>query len=307
MLTTKAIEGLQATGKQFEMTDGRVPGLRVRVSQDGTKTFVLLYRHRGQRRRQRLGRFPEMGLAEARDAAMAVINEARSGSDPVAKKPVAATTLTTVADLVEDFITRHVERHNKPSTVRGTSRILRKDIVGAWGERDARDITRADVAELIEGIAEARSPFGASNVFRAGRTFFNWLVSREVIPASPFLGASDPAGIKKRDRVLTAEEIRAIWHATEQIGAPWGSMIRLAVRDGASAGRGGRGRVARVRFRAWRLGDPGAADQGLADVHQADHGVGAARARWSGRRPPGPAVPVIRRGECEQRSVGSRR
>lgn len=236
MLTTKAIEGLQATGNQFELTDGRVPGLRMRVSQDGTKTFVLLYRHRGTRRRQRLGRFPEMGLAEAREAAMAVLSEVRSGSDPVAKKPEPATTLTTVADLVEDFIFRHVERHNKPSTVRGTSRILRKDIVGAWGQRDARDIARADVAELIEGIAEARSPFGASNVFRAGRTFFNWLVSREVIATSPFLGAIDPAGIKKRDRVLTADEIRAIWLATGEIGVPWGSIIRLLFTTGRRRG-----------------------------------------------------------------------
>ncbi len=62
---------------------------------------------------------------------------------------------------------------------------------------DARDITRADVTDLIEGIAEARSPFGASNVFRAGRTVFNWLVSREVISVSPTGGSTTSVALSR--------------------------------------------------------------------------------------------------------------
>ena len=248
MLTTEAIEALKQTGKQFEVVDGRVAGLRLRVSQDGAKTFTVLYTHRGKKRRRWLGRFPDMGLAEARKEADAIIREVRAGRDPNAKKEPNANTLKTVSDLVEDFITRHVERHNKPSTVRGTSRILRKDIVEPWATRDVRDISRGDVAALIEGIAEERSPFGASNVFRAGRTFFNWLVSQQVIRTSPFQGLRDPAGVKKRERVLTAEEIRAIWRATEKIGAPWSHIIRLLFVTGRR-----RGEVVEAEWREFDL------------------------------------------------------
>lgn len=132
--------------------------------------------------------------------------------------------------------------------MRGTSRILRKDIVEPWAERDVRDITRADVTALIEGITEERSPFGASNVFRAGRTFFNWLVSRQVISASPFMGLTDPAGIKKRERILTADEIRAIWHATGKLGAPWDSIVRLLFLTGRR-----RGEVVEAEWREFDL------------------------------------------------------
>ena len=280
MLTTKAIEALKSTGKQFEIADGKAAGLRLRVSQDGAKTFMVLYTHRGKKRRRRLGRYPDLSLADARAEAEAVVREAREGRDPIAKKVVDdAKTLKTVADLVEDFITRHVERHNKPSTVRGTSRILRKDIVEPWADRDVRDITRADVTALIEGIAEERSPFGASNVFRAGRTFFNWLVSRQVhrritVPRAYRSRRHQEARAhpqRRRDRCDLARE--------REDRRTLGQHHPAVVPDRPPAWRGRRGGVARVRPRRMRLGDPGAADQGLAHVGQTDHDHDARRDR----------------------------
>ncbi len=236
MLTAKTIQALKPNGWQYEVVDGQVPGLRLRVSQGGTKTFTLLYRHRGKKRRMKIGRFPDVGLAEARLRANEVLLDARSGVDPRAKKDQDFTTLKSVADLVEAYISLHVQRSNKPSTIRGTSRILDKDIVGPWADRDVRDITRADAMDLIDKIAVARSPFAASNVLRSGRAFFNWLVTKHIIEASPFAGLTDPAGVVKRERVLEPRELASIWQATFEIGAPWGSIVRLLILTGRRRG-----------------------------------------------------------------------
>ena len=43
---------------RIEVWDERIPGFGLRVSNAGTKTFILVYRHRGRSRRLTLGRYP---------------------------------------------------------------------------------------------------------------------------------------------------------------------------------------------------------------------------------------------------------
>lgn len=65
MLTTKAIADAKPREKQFKLHDGG--GLFVLVLPSGCKTF---YRRHGDGSEVRLGRFPEMGLKEARTAGL---------------------------------------------------------------------------------------------------------------------------------------------------------------------------------------------------------------------------------------------
>ncbi len=46
---------------------GHLPGFGLRVSQGGQKTWVVMYRAGGRKRRLKLGTFPLMGLADARE------------------------------------------------------------------------------------------------------------------------------------------------------------------------------------------------------------------------------------------------
>ena len=65
-----------------EVWDGRIPGFGMRVTKAGTKTFILIYRHRGRTRRMTLGRFPVLSLGDAREKANEALRELNSGSDP---------------------------------------------------------------------------------------------------------------------------------------------------------------------------------------------------------------------------------
>jgi hypothetical protein len=54
-LTARYLNQLKSHGKRYELFDALVPGLAIRVSASGRKTFTLDYRHRGRMRRLGLG------------------------------------------------------------------------------------------------------------------------------------------------------------------------------------------------------------------------------------------------------------
>src|SRR5262245_64021571 len=67
-LTARTVASLRAPSDRprIEYFDAEVPGLSLRITSDGVKTWSLLYRHHGRRRRLTLGRYPDCKLAEAR-------------------------------------------------------------------------------------------------------------------------------------------------------------------------------------------------------------------------------------------------
>jgi hypothetical protein len=68
-LTVRYLDSLHSHGKRFEVFDALVPGLAVRVSGSGRKSFTLYYRHQGRMRRLGLGRYPDVLLEKARKIA----------------------------------------------------------------------------------------------------------------------------------------------------------------------------------------------------------------------------------------------
>lgn len=65
-LTSRAIASLAPAGKRVAISDAVVPGLVLRITPAGVKTFSVWYRFNGRRRRYTIpGRFPAMELAEA--------------------------------------------------------------------------------------------------------------------------------------------------------------------------------------------------------------------------------------------------
>ena len=72
--------------KQTDFVDRSEPGLMFRVAPSGIKSWSLLYRRQGdnKRRRVKLGRFPEIGLAAARAKATRLKEAIAEGADPAA-------------------------------------------------------------------------------------------------------------------------------------------------------------------------------------------------------------------------------
>jgi hypothetical protein len=58
-LTVRGIEALKPQAKRYEVFDALTPGLAIRVTPHGHKSWVLFYRHHGRLRRLTLGRYPD--------------------------------------------------------------------------------------------------------------------------------------------------------------------------------------------------------------------------------------------------------
>src|SRR4051812_23372286 len=80
----KALKAALETGKRQELADASLPGLRLRVTPSGSRSWVLACRDPiGAMRRFPLGSHPAMGIAEARDAARMMRADVRKGADPI--------------------------------------------------------------------------------------------------------------------------------------------------------------------------------------------------------------------------------
>jgi integrase len=103
--------------------------------------------------------------------------------------------------------------------------------VPKWKGRSVHDIERKHVRELVEEIAEDR-PVMANRALAYLSKFFNWCCERDILKASPCVGVKRPAKEQARERVLTDDEIKALWKACETIGYPAGPAVQLLLLTG---------------------------------------------------------------------------
>ena len=225
-LTDLLLRKLKGGEERIEVWDAKFPGFGVRVSPSGTKSFVLLYRFRGLPRRITLGRYPVLGLGEARNLAKEALNQVTRGIDPGQPKEEGPATFF-FAEVVDEFVRIHCGRRNRERTRKETARILQFDFVNRWKRRDVRDIGRKDVADVLDTIVERGAPIAANNALSAIRKLFNWCFERGIIVNNPCSGIKKPAKAETRDRVLTDNELHSIWQASETIGYPFGTLVQL--------------------------------------------------------------------------------
>ena len=212
---------------QIEYFDRGYPGLALRVSYGGGKSFVFFYRHRGRLRRITLGTYPALSLGDAREAWRTARQEVAQGRDPSGghEKPP-----TLFADVVEDWLRRD---QAKNKSVYQSTRIIRKDVLPVWGHRQVTDLTRRDVLDLIDGVADRGAPIMARRVHAYVHRFFRWCVGRGIIETNPATDVPKPGASNKRDRVLTDAELKVVWRGAENMEGPHSAVIRLLVLTGA--------------------------------------------------------------------------
>ena len=83
------------------------------------------------------------------------------------------------------------------------------------------------MVDVLDAIVERGAPVAANNSLSAIRKFFNWCFERGVIVSNPCNGIKKPAKAESRDRVLTEDELRSIWRASDMIGYPFGALVQL--------------------------------------------------------------------------------
>jgi integrase len=225
-LTDFQVKNLKPNGRRYTEWGDR--GFGVRVTPNGVKTFIFKYRFDGKVRWMTFGTYEEMTLAEAHEAHGEAWKLLRRGIDPGAKaieERKAEQLAPTVADLAGEYLEKWARPRKR--SWREDARILEKDVLPDWGQRKAKDITRRDIIRLLDGIVERGAGIMANRTLAVIRKMFNFAVTRDIVPISPCIGARAPAPEKRRDRVLTPDEIRALWLGLEAAKMAEGTKLAL--------------------------------------------------------------------------------
>ena len=108
------------------------PGLGIRITASGFRSFVLSYtvRNTGRERRFTIGKFPSWTLAAARAEAKRLRREIDLGGDPLAAVQ-AKRDAETVGELVDRFKTEYLPEQTRASTQADYERILRVHVLPA--------------------------------------------------------------------------------------------------------------------------------------------------------------------------------
>lgn len=210
---------------QVDHFDSGFPGLALRVSYGGGRTWVYFYRLHGKQARMTLGRFPALSLADARQAWREAREMVAKGESP-RPKPAA----DTVEAVAEEWIKRDQSGNRSVDEVR---RVMARDVLPVWRGRLFAEIGRRDVLDLVDGIADRGAVTLARRVHAHLHRLFRWSVGRGIIEASPMADLPKPGAAVKRDRVLSDAELSAIWKASTSTAWPFGPLFRILILTGA--------------------------------------------------------------------------
>ncbi len=255
-LTAKAVENAKAeAGRRVELWDSVVPGLVLRVG-GRRKTWYAVYRLAGRRQWMKLGHSPAVELAEARKSARAALEALEQQEDPKAQPTeiVPDEGRETLKAVVEDYQRLYIGVRLKKATGAAYKGRLTR-LVKKYGHKPIPKVTRRDILDHTEGLVAEGKAAEAAYVHRILAGFFNWCLARGLINVSPMHGMKPPAKVASRDRVLTDDEVRAVWEAAAGLGYPYGPFVRMLLATGQREGEVARMRRDQVDGAAWTMPD----------------------------------------------------
>jgi integrase len=198
-------------GKQTDYFDSVTHGLSLRAS-DTRRTWCYVFTspRGGKRARVTLGTYPAQSLAGARALALQARGYVEAGTDPRDALAAQAPSQATLAGLIESYLQRHAWPNLR--TAPAIERRLRRNVLPIIGSTRVADLHRRDINRVVDPIMARGRPIEANRVFGDVHAALGWAVARGDIDGHPMIGMAKPAEPRQRERVLSDEEIRQLWH-----------------------------------------------------------------------------------------------
>jgi integrase len=205
------------------IADLDVRGFSARCLPSGAISYDLRYRTpAGKRRRLSLGLHGVITPDQARAIAGKRLDDLARDRDPATERQRQRT--TTVNAVLDNYVARVlVPKRSKTAQCSAFDRLVRPEI-GAYSIYDLR---RADIAHLLDSIEDSSGPVMADRTLAYLRAALHWQQGRDDNFLSPIIRGMARTSTKERarDRVLTDDEIRAIWRATDR--DTFGALVRF--------------------------------------------------------------------------------
>jgi integrase len=204
-------------------------GFGVRVTAAGARAFVLNYRLRGQEHRFTIGASPDWSVLKAVREARNLRQRVDRGENPIEDRTPSPATAS-VASLIDEFVARYVRNQKQPLRERTAAEYesafdrLVKPRIGKVGIYEVR---RSHIIKMLDEIEETNGPVAADRTLAYVRKAFNWYATRDDqfnVPVVRGMARIKPKE-RARTRVLSDDEIRAIWPELAQAGT-FGALVK---------------------------------------------------------------------------------
>ncbi len=207
--------------------------LYLRVRATGKKVWVLRRMRDGKLTNVTLGRYPALTLNKARKKARDILE---GTADPKSLKAVAD----------EWFTMRIRGKYRRPRQVLH----YLDHIPATIGAKLIHDVDRREIHRELVNYAQTRGPVAAARFLAIYKQMFQYAAAAGYLPDSPLsqMTARDIGYVERpRDRVLSDNEIRAIW-ITDSSHTP---LLRFLLLTGQRIGEAQRMTWGHVNFDRW--------------------------------------------------------
>lgn len=251
-LTDRFIAGLKPTARVLYFDD-KVRGLALRASPTGRHTWWFVYRVGGKPSQWLpLGVYSETcGLADARKAASTERARVDHGIDPIAAAKDAtaqaaeaeaarldaeaaeaarkAATVTTFDQFIPIYL---AFARGRKKTAHEDAQKIARHLQPTWGTLPLRDIARSTVAALLDRLVADGLTVGVNRVQAVISRMFTVALDRGYIDAHPAARMLKRFGETPRERVLTDDELRALWTGLDAHPGAASDALRLRLLSG---------------------------------------------------------------------------
>ncbi len=195
LLTDISVRALTGSDKHQKFFDTKTPGFGIRIGKNA-KTWVVM---RGKNRELvTIGRYPDVSLSDARTEAKKLLSTV----------PEPKSVSKTFMEARDEFLATYPENRWKLNLNTHFKKFKNLN------QHQLVDITDRDINKTLDKLAS--TPSAQLHAYRAMRTFLTWCTRppRRYLKHSPMEGYQPPSADKKGTRILSDDELKAIWNAS---------------------------------------------------------------------------------------------
>ena len=231
-------------GKRDTYYDTDQPGLQLRVTSSGVKTFSILRRVRGgQPIRLTIGRWPDIPVELARGKAAEVVGKLAFAENPAEARRKLKKELR-LGELFECYIADREKAGRRstqamraqwelylgtlpeaPRKPHGRLRTKPKEAAD-WSNLRLSELTKEQVKALHSRFHEAGKGVTGNRIVELLRAMYRFAIREEYIDASPAESVT-PVAESDRSRFLKVNELPAFLEALEQEVQPWNDYFKI--------------------------------------------------------------------------------
>ena len=250
--TVPWLDRLKTPEHRTDYRDKATRGLQLRVGIKGAKSFSYVFRLGSKMGRVSLGKYPDISLKTAREKTYEFRRLVALGIDPRSEKiEKLKREQMTVNVMVVKFIQKYAKPEN--SSWKQAESNLRLYLASTLGRKPIHEVTRPDIHLILDELVERGKHVAANRALAHIRKFFGWLVERGYLDHSPADHIKPRHTEQEREKVLSDDELKAIWISSEAISSPYMAWIRLLILCGQRRLETASMRRSQIRDGCWHM------------------------------------------------------